>query len=425
MFGTDSIGTAFSWRTSLRNADIREIEGRDGFYIDRIKVRTVDGVEEESSPSFGGNGGDAYSWKVPEGEYIAKIIYRQGSWLDHVVFVTNRGTHSPQFGGNGGAGPFEYELPENTRLNGIYGFHDVYVRGLGFYYSRFEKLTRKTPEFGNPNLGQAFDWKTTLKNAEIREISGRDGFYIDQIKVRTVDGNQEESSPSIGGDGGSPYTWTVPEGEYIAKLEYRQGDWLDGVTFITNAGTRSPQFGGNGGTGPFEFVLPADTRLDGIYGHRDQYVRGLGFYYSVFVKASQKTPEFGNPNLGQAFEWKTKLKNADIREISGRDGFYIDRIKVRAVDGAEEESSPSFGGDGGSPYTWTVPEGEYIAKLEYRQGDWLDGVTFITNAGTRSPQFGGNGGTGPFEFSLPSTTRLTGFYGHKDQYIRGLGFYYR
>ena len=67
LFGTDKIGKAFSWKTSLRNADIREVEGRKGFYIDRIKVRTVDGIEEESSPSFGGDGGDAYKWTVPEG----------------------------------------------------------------------------------------------------------------------------------------------------------------------------------------------------------------------------------------------------------------------------------------------------------------------------------------------------------------------
>ena len=124
LFGTDKIGKAFSWKTSLRNADIREISGKKGFYIDRIKVRTIDGFEEESSPSIGGDGGGPYTWIVPEGEYIAKIIYQQGNWLDSVIFVTNRGTQSPKFGGNGGGGPFEYVLPENNRLNGIYGFND-------------------------------------------------------------------------------------------------------------------------------------------------------------------------------------------------------------------------------------------------------------------------------------------------------------
>ena len=128
------------------------------------------------------------------------------------------------------------------------------------------------------------------------------------------------------------------------------------MTFITNKGTRSPQFGGEGGAGPFVFELPPDTRLDGIFGHRDQYIRGLGFYYSKFVKAYQKTPLFGTDKIGNAFEWKTTLRNAEIREIVGRDGFYIDQIKVKTVDRNEEESSPHIGGNGGSPYTWTVPE---------------------------------------------------------------------
>ena len=253
-----------------------------------------------------------------------------------MTFVTNRGTQSPQFGGDGGSGPHEYVLPEHHRLNGVYGFNDQYVRGLGFYYSRFEKVTRKTPLFGTKKIGKAFSWKTTLKNAEIREIEGKDGFYIDRIKVKAVDGAEEESSPSIGGNGGGPYKWVVPDGEYIAKLEYRQGSWLDGVTFITNKGTRSPQFGGEGGSGPFEYELPPDTRLDGIYGYRDQYVRGLGFYYSKFVKAYNKTPLFGTDKIGKHFEWKTTLRNAEIREISGRDGFYIDKIKVRTVDRNQE-----------------------------------------------------------------------------------------
>ena len=83
-----------------------------------------------------------------------------------MIFETNRGTRSPQFGGNGGSGPFEYNLPDDVRLNGIYGnADDQIVRGVGFYFSVFEKITRQTPEFGTSNRGKGFNWKTSLKNA--------------------------------------------------------------------------------------------------------------------------------------------------------------------------------------------------------------------------------------------------------------------
>ena len=186
LFGTSNIGSAFGWESKLANADIREVTGRKGWYIDQIKVRTADGSQEETSPSFGGNGGGAYTWKVPDGEWIAKIEYRQGSWLDAVTFVTNKGTKSPQFGGNGGGGPFTYTLPVGAKLNGLYGFKDQYIRGLGFYYK-----VHATPEFGTKKIGSAFSWMSSLYNAEIREITGRKGWYIDQIKVRTVDGAHE------------------------------------------------------------------------------------------------------------------------------------------------------------------------------------------------------------------------------------------
>ena len=281
-----------------------------------------------------------------------------------------------------------------------------------------EATSQKTPLFGTNKIGSAFGWTSSLENADIREVSGRKGWYIDQIKVRTHDGSREETSPSFGGNGGNPYTWKVPEGEYIVKIEYRQGDWLDGVTFVTNKGNKSPHFGGYGGKGGYTYTLPVGAKLNGLYGFKDQYIRGLGFTYKV-----HSTPEFGTNRIGSPFSWMSTLYNADIREVSGRDGWYIDQVKVKTADGSQEETSPSFGGNGGGPYTWTVPNGEYIAKIEYRQGSWLDGVTFVTNRGNRSPQFGGHGGSGPYTYTLPAGQRLAGIYGHKDAYIRGLGFF--
>ena len=99
-------------------------------------------------------------------------------------------------------------------------------------------------------------------------------------------------------------------------------------------------------------------------------------------EASFKTPLFGTNNIGAPFSWKSKLARAEIREITGKNGWHIDQIKVRTFDGSQEEMSPNFGGYGKNPYTWKVPNGEHITKILYRKRSWLDGVTFVTNKGT-------------------------------------------
>ena len=70
-----------------------------------------------------------------------------------MIFITNKGSQSPKFGGEYGENiPYEYKIPEHSRINGIYGHSFTYVRSIGFYYRKL----LKTPEFGNPNIGQPF-----------------------------------------------------------------------------------------------------------------------------------------------------------------------------------------------------------------------------------------------------------------------------
>jgi hypothetical protein len=42
-------------------------------------------------------------------------------------------------------------------------------------------------------------------------------------------------------------SWSVPDGEYITKVEVSYDTVVHGLTFVTNKGTSSKQFGGNGG----------------------------------------------------------------------------------------------------------------------------------------------------------------------------------
>lgn len=104
----------------------------------------------------------------------------------------------------------------------------------------------------------------------------RSGKEIDQIQIFLSDGVQNLYSPRFGGGGGGDRTWEVPKGEYVTQVEYRSGDRLDALTFITNKGTKSPTFGGGGG-GYHLMTIPTGYRIVGIFGRCGARVDRLGF----------------------------------------------------------------------------------------------------------------------------------------------------
>ena len=97
--------------------------------------------------------------------------------------MTDHGTKSPTFGGNGGGAPQIYHVPHGYRLAGVYGFTDPYVKGLGFYLVPIGgRHLKKLHVYGNYNAGTHFEWVEGNHNADLVEIEGRAGSYIDQIK---------------------------------------------------------------------------------------------------------------------------------------------------------------------------------------------------------------------------------------------------
>ncbi len=76
-----------------------------------------------------------------------------------------------------------------------------------------------------------------------------------------------------------------------------------------------------------------------------------------------------------------------------RHGAGIDNIQIELGDGVKNMYTPAYGGGGGSPTEWSVPTGQHITQIEYRSGDRVDALTFVTNTGAKSPFFGGGGGS--------------------------------
>ena len=133
----------------------------------------------------------------------------------------------------------------------------------------------KTRDWGGRG-GNSFDWKSDYPDYKLKEIYYTEGQRgLDSYQMVYYYKDKMMRSPVYGNPSSHPKVWKVPDGEFIVKIEYRQGSWLDGITFVTNKGTKSPQFGGHGGNGPFTYVIPAGQRLAGIYGHKDQYIRGM------------------------------------------------------------------------------------------------------------------------------------------------------
>jgi hypothetical protein len=77
-----------------------------------------------------------------------------------------------------------------------------------------------------------------------------------------------------------------------------------------------------------------------------------------------------------------------------RSGWEIDNIQISLSDGVTTTISPQFGGNGGDLQDpWVVPKDEHITQVEYRSGDRIDSLTFVTNKGNKSPRYGGTEGS--------------------------------
>lgn len=87
-----------------------------------------------------------------------------------------------------------------------------------------------------------------------------------------------ESSPQLGGTGGSADDFTLLEDESVRKVIIRTGDFLDSARFITNKGNEY-KFGGNGGRVEFIVYVPFGFNLAGFKITTVEWVRSLGLIF--------------------------------------------------------------------------------------------------------------------------------------------------
>ncbi len=115
------------------------------------------------------------------------------------------------------------------------------------------------------------------------------------------------STAAGGTKGDRKDVWMVPDNEKVTQIEIRYDeDYIYSLTFITNRGTKSPQFGGNDGR--YQLItFPDHYRMVGISGRADDYLGQLSFtlaraIYPTYSQAAGATPpvsHFMRHTLGQ------------------------------------------------------------------------------------------------------------------------------
>lgn len=97
-------------------------------------------------------------------------------------------------------------------------------------------------------------------------------------------GTQQQWLQKHGGNGGQQHVWDVPYGQHIKFVEVFCGQYVDSITFVTNAGVRSPRFGGNGG-GKRVITIADGYGIVGAKGGAGGYLDRIGFI-------TQRLPQF-------------------------------------------------------------------------------------------------------------------------------------
>lgn len=142
-----------------------------------------------------------------------------------------------------------------------------------------------------------------------------------------------------------------------------------------------------------------------------------------------KSPLFG-PAGFESFAFDdaeacARMNLAFPKQIDFRQGYIVDGLEIHY-----NSRSLKHGGQGGSPNSFPLNEGEHIVRVEGKSDAWGGGtimdLVFVTDRGRC---FGKGRPTpadhGYFHYDAPNGYAIFALYGQADHYIRNVGFYAR
>jgi hypothetical protein len=281
----------------------------------------------------------------------------------------------------------------------------------------------KTSSYGGGG-GGAFDDIQSAGAAPleaIKAIAVRTGTYVDQLAATYSLAGGGTSTPSHGGNGGSPVDLQLVPGEKVIGVQGRSGSLVDQIGFLTaiDYGGGDPPFlqtyGPYGGGGGAPFTIWGE--VVGFYGRSGSLLDAIGCY----IGADSAGP-YGGPG-GGAFQDPGPVPGLSrITKITIRSGSLVDAIATTYLLPDGSSQTFSHGGGGGSANDIHFNPGEQIIAVVGRSGTYLDNIAFLTEdpQGVRRTYgpFGGQGGT---QFIV--NHKVNGFFGRSGSLIDAIGFF--
>lgn len=116
-----------------------------------------------------------------------------------------------------------------------------------------------------------------------------------------------------------------------------------------------------------------------------------------------------------------------ISGVQGRSGSRIDQIEIVWSSAGGSQSSDQFGGSGGNPFAFSIPDKDYLTVISGTVGVnngsvLLFSLQFFTQQGNKSQVFGSATST-PFNFVCPPGYQISGIFGRSGSGVDALGVY--
>ncbi|CAE6474180.1 unnamed protein product [Rhizoctonia solani] len=308
--------------------------------------------------------------------------------------------------------------------------------------SRLSELYAQRISYVPPyGIGRIRYWNRTYDDNQhasktISSIMIRSSDTIELLSITYSDGTM---SGKHGGDGvvGTEYKFILTAGEHITEMiTWTDGDWLQGLQFVTNMGRCSPQYGAHRdlpsvarAKGGVLVGLLSQTKYHPEFKELFSSVQGI-WRHDLLPKVPKEEDVYSEYFGDRNSDWNECVfndrvlvgnsKSIHISNVKIWSGDSIDSIQFIYTDHKDGQESKSMtlrhGGPGGSPHQFVLEGGEHIVTVSGQYGGHrITQLYFGTNRGRTSEVYGaGKGQT----FSSSAPRDKFGNY-YRLQYICG------